>query len=341
MNLDGVIQIKKAIVHIINKTEKKLILSNGEIELDEKINALIINHLSNTFQKDNRVFARFNEDDEAENIVKGKCLEIFKNDNTFINATKSISRKLYDAMIGTNASSANLLIAYYTHGNTKSIAIIKIDFNDSFHTEEILQEDGTTKVIVKSFISGFSKNQKLRKCAIIEENIAELNSSFLLLDTQDSDVSNFFKIGFLDSILINDSKTNTTKMVKKLNAFINENNKNNDEKLISETYKFTSILSSIEKFELDSVLNQLGFEEKQQTEFRKKIASEDIDFTFIPHKETIERILNNKKIVTDNGISLTARADMYDNDIQIIPHGDDGISDILIKGVRIYKNKLL
>ncbi|WP_368260364.1 hypothetical protein, partial [Clostridium paraputrificum] len=93
-------------------------------------------------------------------------------------------------------------------------------------------------------------------------------------------------------------------------------------------------------FRIDEALPAIFYEKETQDEFKERIKKKDIDYTFRLHRDTVVRKLKNRSIVTGNGISLKGRASLFNsNDIQIKDR-EDGLCDIIIKGVKIEKNKL-
>ncbi|MFR9241031.1 MAG: nucleoid-associated protein [Clostridium baratii] len=338
MNITGVINIKKAIVHVLNQKEKH-IMSDYDIELNDRLNSLIVKHIDKSNVSEAKVFAKFNNEDN--NTIRKSCLNIFNNETIFIEESKNISRELYKAMTGTNASAANLLIVYFTHGSKKALAIMKLDFSDNFYTEhEII--GGKMKINVKINGTGFSDSQKLRKCAIINEDTMTIgDKEFLLLDTQSGDVSDYFRIGFLNSDLINDSKNNTKKVIKEINKYINKKFEDNPKEMVKKTFLFTNIIENNTEFKIDTVLNSL-FEEKDTIdEVKGIISNEKIDFNFKIDKNTSEKKFKNVTIVSENGISLKAKSSLFnEQDIVLSDPDSDGKVDITLKGIKIDKNKI-
>lgn len=340
MNLDGNISITNAIVHVLNqdKSNGGHFLSDYEIELDEKLNSLIIKHIIDAFKHESRLFAKFINDD---NSVRKSCIEIIDNEENFIDESKKISRELYRAMSGTNASSANLLICRYMHGPLVSVAIIKLDFNENFYTEKI-EEEGKIKIIVKLNGNGFTKSQRLRKCAIIDQDILEdIESSFLLLDTQNGEeVSTYFRTSFLNCELINSSKINTNNVIKEVVGFINEKYALEPSNMFEKTYAFTSKLEKSEDFDIDETLASVFEEEDFREQFKEKIKSKKIDFEFKVDKDSVEKRLKSRTLITENGISLRAKASLFNSNDIVVEDIDDGLANIIIRKVRINKNKL-
>lgn len=342
MDKDETISVEKAIVHVIDqsKNKKRKILSNYELEINDSLETLMIKHVNESFKNNSRIFAKFCK---GENIVRDSCIKILENDNNFIEESKIIATHLFNSMNKTNASSANLLIFTYCEKESKSIGILKLDFDENFFTKEITGDDGSTKVVVIINGNGFNKNQKLRKCAIIDENIKDnLDSPFLLLDTQNTNdqISTYFKVSFLNCELLNDEKTNTRNMVKEINNYINQIYKDEPKKMMEKTYDFTAALRSSEMFDLDNVAKKVFDNDEERNKLQEIITNKKIDPKFKINVGVIQKKLNNRKIVTENGICLKAKDSLFnESDIEIVEK-ENGLSDIIIHKVKIEKNNL-
>lgn len=337
MKFEGIININKVIVHILNQKEGKHKLSEFEITTDQILNNLIIKHINNSITNDSRMFAKFNG---KNNIVRSSCVNILKDSQCFIEESKSISEQLFKAMRGTNASPANFLIVEYTHGKEKAIALLKLDFNENFYTEEII-ENGKNKIIIKLKSDGFNKNQKLQKCAFIYDDVLkDIDCNILILDKQKKeDVTTYFGISFLNSILVNDYKVNTRKMISELTEFINTEYKESPKEQMDKTYLLTSILNKAEDFDLNNILDRIFDKDDEKKEFRESIKSKEIDYVFKIDKPRVEKRLKNRFVVTENGILLRGKASLFSsNDIEISDKDDDGNVNITINKVKIKDN---
>ncbi|WP_294350523.1 nucleoid-associated protein [uncultured Clostridium sp.] len=338
MDMEGNIDIIRAIVHVLDQENKIQILSDYDVEIDERLNVLIINYIRQAFIHNSRVFAKFSG---GNNEVEEYCINILSDDNVFISESKKIADALFKAMSSTNASSANLLICKYKQCDKLFIAIMKLDFSENFYTEKV-EENGKVKIVVKINGNGFSKLQKLRKCTVINQDIiTDKNAEVLVVDTQNGgEISDYYRVGFLNCELVNDEKINTRNMIKEINSYINDVYKDSSKKMLVKTYEFTNILEHNEQFRLDEVLTNLFNESSLRDEFKKKIAYKNIDCEFDISKSEVERHLKNRTLVTENGISLRAKASLFNsNDIEI-EEKSNGLSDIIIRDVRINKNKI-
>ena len=125
-----------------------------------------------------------------------------------------------------------------------------------------------------------------------------------------------------------------------MGAYINEVYNKNPKDMMIKTYEFTNILEKSDEFKIDDVLIKLFDDETTRDKFKDKLASKNIDYQFKISKPVVEKRLKNRTVVTDNGISLRAKAALFNsNDIEI-EEKEDGLSNIIIHNVRINKNKI-
>lgn len=338
MKFEGIIQVNKVIVHILNQKESKHRLNNFEVAINEVLANLIIKHINTSIKHDARMFAKFNSGDTT---VRDSCIKILNDSNNFIEESKNISRELYRSMQGTNASPANFLIVQYKHGIENAIALLKVNFNESFYTEEII-ENGMPRIILKLNIDGFNKNQNLQKCAFIYDDLlSDINANIVILDKQtQDDVSNYFGNIFLNCNLINDYRKNTKNMIRELTSFINTKYESEPQIQIDKTFQLTDVLNSNTNFDLNKILDRLFDEDEIKVDFKESIKEKEIDYTFIIDKARVEKRLKNRSIITNNGISLKGKASLFNSrDIKIGEKDKDGFVDITINKVKIKDNK--
>lgn len=340
MNFEGIIQIESVIVHILDKKGNRHRLSDLPIVTDDKLNNLIIKHINNSIKNDSRIFAKFNDED---NEVKKSCINILKDGENFIEESKKISYKLFRAMQGSNAASANFLIVKFKHGEENAIALLKLDFNDNFYTEEV-NENGKVKIEVKVMDAGFNSKQKIQKCAFIYDDIIKNNESdILIVDNQDKEkgVSYYFATDFLDCELVNDGVQNTKLMIKETMNFINKKYENNPEEQLSKTFMVSKIFSQNDEFILEKAINILFDDESTRNEFKEGLKDKKLDYKFVIDENNVNKRLKNRSIQTVNGILIKANAKLFNRkDIDYIENKeyDEGYVDVVIKKVKINKN---
>ena len=336
MNLLEPINIKNVVVHILNSKENLFRVSEYEIEQDANLLTLINKSIMVSLKHDSRRFAKFTS---SSNIVKKCSIEIFNNENRFVEQSKIIAGELYKGMRGTNASPANFLIVRYQQGINQALAFLKFDFNANFHTEEVVI-DGKLKIVVKVTEAGFNKKQRLQKCAFIYDNIlGDEDADIIILDKQSrDDVSNYFSSTFLDSQLVLDDRVNTETMIDESMRLIKEKYIEDPKEMLSKTYAIADYFIRNDEFDIEDLTNQLFSSEEAKTEFKEKLANTRMDFTFNIAKPSIEKRLTKRKFITTSGIVLQFNESLYDsNSICVGQQDTDGFVDITIKKVKIIK----
>lgn len=129
-------------------------------------------------------------------------------------------------------------------------------------------------------------------------------------------------------------------MIRELLSYINEKYKDDEKQMIEKTFQLTTLLNEKDEFKIDEALPAIFYEKETQDSFKERVRDKGIDFTFRLHRDTVVKRLKNRTIVTGNGISLKGKASLFNtNDIEINDR-EDGLCDIIIKGVKIEKNKL-
>ena len=119
--MDEKLQIKKAIVHILNQ-KVSLVLSNATLELDEDILKLISDYIKNAYENQGRVFAKFKTEGNA---VRKFAIDILKDDANFkvqnIVLDNGTEQTAVVMKIATYAEAYRRYLATYIHGILEAV----------------------------------------------------------------------------------------------------------------------------------------------------------------------------------------------------------------------------
>ncbi len=337
MNFEGLITVEKVILHILDRKNNKCKLSEIEIELNDKLNSKINKYILDSIKDPAKVFAVFKECDD--NVVYKNSKIIIEKEEGFIDQSKKIARELYNAMQGTNAAAANLLLVKYKHGIENALGIFKIELGDTLLMNEKPIDD-KYEISLKAVGNAISDSRKLQKCALIYGDAFEdENNPILLLDKQDTDVSDYFMLGFLGCEPLSNSQKNTKDMIKRLSAHINEIYENDEQELIEKTHNLTDFFEKNKEFSLEKALSHIFSCEKIEEKVINDINKHKIDNTFSIDESEVDRLTKRRTIVTSSGINLKGKASLFNpNEILIGEKYDDGTVDITIKRVKILRN---
>lgn len=126
-----------AVHHIGNKdTEEGLILSQHKIQLDERLQELLIDYFISPFKAEE--YYTFYHDENLEfNEVWSIANDMFADQDHFMEDSQRMARKLYDSCTHPNIKSGDLMVVYFDRCSingeeTSAIGLFKAENKDSF-----------------------------------------------------------------------------------------------------------------------------------------------------------------------------------------------------------------
>ncbi|MCR4436825.1 MAG: nucleoid-associated protein [Clostridiales bacterium] len=343
-NVNGV-SILKAVVHILNNKEEKIILADFELELNEKVKDLLKSHIKNSISDENTRIAKF---ENQINVVRDNCQCIIDNDDKFITSSQQIARYLYDAMKHPNISPANFVICVYKVEEQKYVALLKMDFSEIVQTQ-VKQVEGRTKIEILISGSGMPNDkQKLHKCVFFKRYDPENEYDIILLDKQavrsktDSLVANFFVNSFLHCRLAKTNRDNTKNFKKFTEVFINEYFKDDLEKTEDLRSLLINTLKTADNINVTTFADTaFGDQEELREKYKSYISEQLGDYTFEIDKQWVREKLRKKKIKTNTGIEISVEIETSNDASKFeIKHYDNKKEvDIIVKNVT-YSEKI-
>lgn len=327
------IEIKKAILHILNNQEEFIKESDYTLEIDDKVKKFLKEHILKSLHDDKTRAAKFINES---NSVKKNCNNIFNNADNFVKNSKEIARKLFSSMSNKTISPADLIITSFESNGEAYLALLKMDYNEIYKHEVEETEDGKvkTKLVVDESSSLPNLNQKLQKSAFIQPENNDTDYDIVLLDKQTNsksaskDIAQFFLKNFLNAKLEKDDQHKTRVFKNSTIDFVNENYDDSKERedIISYMYSTLEQKSEINIRDFSDI-----FDEEIRDDYIDHLMSDDIgDYEFKPDEETV----NNKKVVIKTKEDIKIRLDkvLYDEERYIkIQEKDDGNYEINIK----------
>ena len=94
--MEYTIQIKTAVLHILDTTISLPLLSNNELYIDGEISEFLEKHINKVLDDTNLKKARFIGDS---NIVRDLCQAISADENNFTEVSKEIATAIFDIMM--------------------------------------------------------------------------------------------------------------------------------------------------------------------------------------------------------------------------------------------------
>jgi hypothetical protein len=219
------VEVKRAIVHVVDNRENEPFLSAAELPLAESrpLGEYFSSQVVNALHDAQTVSALFSTD--AEPTASRQCFRILKDGDSFIPASQELARLLFAAM-GTDRRIApgSLAVCTYIADNYPGIdflALIKIDPSRAL-VQKVGRRDG--KRIVSFDVNDLvmpTAREKLQKAALIPPPGKDKSFDLLLLDRQVATVAaDFFAYKFLNSITAREPKEMTNDFyIGALNAY--------------------------------------------------------------------------------------------------------------------------
>lgn len=337
INPEKELEIKKSIMHILDNKSKNKLLSDIEMDLDQKTKQLLKKHITNSVNDEYVRLAKFQGEI---NVVQKHCQTILINDNEFANSSKEIANYLYDAMEDKRISPAYLVVSKVMYDNECYISLLKLDFNENL-TSETSYIDGKRRIdIVIQGMGLPNEKQKLHKCVFYKSYKSDNDYDIILLDKQakgEAEIADFFAYNFLHCALAITDRENTKNFCSYANKFVEENFENNLEKISTLKEKIITTLKSDEKINLVKFAETtFGEQEELIRSFVDYMTEKTIDVDFNIDKPWVDKNVKRKRIITDTGIEIKLDEKIACNGEKFLinyPYPDKKKADIVIKNV--------
>lgn len=333
-----IINLKKAILHILDANSGVSVFSKSELDLDE---ADILSYICTHIDKicDNPAMRTGTFKSNSGFLYK---LEEYKNGEAdFPSFSEWIAQKLYE-LIGESddITSSDILVCDCIMGEAPTIAILKCD-NKPGYVHQVIKQDGIVKNEIinhyaimptisqrfsdYAFISleDFSIKYKPKKISINGEKLDLLADGLFECDFDYSTKESFNTI---------------TRLAKKVTEEFAGNGIDTEAK-IKEYVKDTAIAK--ESIVVDEVADAVfTASPSAREEFLEKTKKAEIPETIPMNSYVTKRVNKNIKIITDTGIEISFPAEYYKDDENIfITNNEDGTISIQINNVNQIINK--
>ncbi len=327
------IQIKKAILHILDLSSECPLISNSLLDIsDSCIENFIVSHINKIIYDPNSKNAMINKNCDIHALLRGL-------NNNFKYNIEIIAQKLFCILKEqNNIPNSDVLFVLFEADNVMQLAIIKLNYSKKY--THYIQQDGngiSNKIIQHQAIYP-ATNQKIDEAAIINLH----DDSVLLIEKEyfiDGEKQKYFSNKFLNV----ETSISPKESLKIMNNITNEMShkyfngdfrKQNDVKEV--IYKSASINAEIE---IDTVANKVfGNNETVKKEYIAELKKSGIKDKI---KMVQQKIPYKKfKLKTDTGIELNIPMDLYrdKNSLEVV-NNPDGTYSIIIKNIAKIQNQ--
>lgn len=330
------INIKKAVIHILENDGTNPILNENLLELNEDTYKFLYKHIEKTL-KDNKIkYARFVEKD---NELKDICYNILEYKISLLEGSKRIANQLYSIMRSNNTiPSCDLIIAEILTDIGPFIGILKIDFIENYgHKIE-------NSIISIAQSQGLPKSgQKIQKAAFIRPKKFSREFDLLVLDKmkkvkgEEEYAINYFIHQFLGCNLVTNERDMTKNFIDYTEKWIMDNIKDttealNIQKLVKDKLKNDS------EIDIYEFVEEIGDVSNNKQALIEKFENSNLTEVKVD-KDWVEKKFEKVVLNLDDKIKISMQEEDYadPNKFEIIKNGDNTINVVLkfIKDIEI------
>ncbi|PYG85814.1 nucleoid associated protein NdpA [Ruminiclostridium sufflavum DSM 19573] len=333
------IQIKTAVLHILDTSISFPVLSNNGLYIDGDISEFLEKHINKILDDPNLKKAMFTGD---MNTARDLCQAVGTDKNNFASASKEIANMIFDIMLkNVDIISGDLICCLLTINDEKYYGILKLNYKTGFTHLVNKMEEGNTNSIIRHKTLLPAEGQKLDEAVLINletGGIKLIEKAYEINGVKEYYLSKYF-LDCTTDLSDNEKMKIIDKVTKKINKKYYDEDFDKVAKLknvVSQNIEDNNKVS-VEKIAEDMFETNLEVRKEYIQEIQKAGLTEEA--IQIPQK-IAERKFKTHKIKTDTGIEINFPLSYYDNSDMIeFTNNPDGSISIIIKNVSKITNK--
>ena len=314
-----VISLHKTIIHILNKEQQNLTLTDYEIPCTLEIDKMFTKLIKSVQRNESLRKATFNQFSKSK--IKTLTEDIIYDEDSFVEKSQDLAQLLFDKTI-------------FNEDDELKVGLFKLDFKKNLSSEISLKDNGVVANIVQSNNS-LSANLKSTQAAII--GVSGLNDEYHLeiLDKNSKEVDSpsVFIDKFLEAKKMEEDKHRMMKFKETVDTFLTLQVSN-----LKEAEDARSILQY--HLETKESIKAIDFVEKALVENSSKEALKEIleeknlSKAIKIDKDFAKKKTKKTKKHLDTGFVLTGETALFDDPTKYQIHvKEDGSIDITLKNV--------
>lgn len=336
MERDDII-IRNAIVHILDSTIGMPVLSDQFLELGPDINDFLRGHIYKIAVSDEVKNCRFKEEESS----VYQCLKGFSEEN-MIAVSQEIAGFLYTIMNqNITIPPGDFFVVTYQTGSTPYLALLKMNYKETYIHYAYSQEDGNYNDIIKQKVTLPSEGARLSEAVLV--NLTDFS---LQLAEKKYDI-NGVKTNYLSTMFLQCetelSQKSKLSIVTKAVEQVQEKYFGNDldramevKAVIHEEFTNQGAIS------VETISDRLfGEQEEIKEEFTEKLKKYNLETEEVkPINRQTTKKFEKQYLTTDTGIEINIPMDQYNdkNNVEFI-NNPDGTISVLIKNISSITSK--
>ena len=328
-----VISLHKTIIHILNKEQQNLTLTDYEIPCTLEIDKMFTKLIKSVQRNESLRKATFNQFSKSK--IKTLTEDIIYDEDSFVEKSQDLAQLLFDKTIfNEETESCSFAVTLFSEDDELKVGLFKLDFKKNLSSEISLKDNGVVANIVQSNNS-LSANLKSTQAAII--GVSGLNDEYHLeiLDKNSKEVDSpsVFIDKFLEAKKMEEDKHRMMKFKETVDTFLTLQVSN-----LKEAEDARSILQY--HLETKESIKAIDFVEKALVENSSKEALKEIleeknlSKAIKIDKDFAKKKTKKTKKHLDTGFVLTGETALFDDPTKYQIHvKEDGSIDITLKNV--------
>lgn len=329
------IQIKNAIVHIMDTSLGMPVLSDEELDFGSDFSDFLKEHIARIYGGDEYKKCHFEEGAKLQPLIQA----VLDEEMDFIGMSKEMCKQLYEIMQGNpDIPSADLMVVFYELHGFPFLALLKMNYKESYTHATVAGENGNSNQIIRYRCTLPGGSGKLTEAALIQltdftlwvvEKKYEINGA----------KENYFSERFLMCHTRMSQKAKLAVVEKAVEAvqkeFVDESRQ------FEERMKAKSVIhQEMEEQGSISIPQVVAkvFEDNEpmQERFKEKIEKYHISEEEViePKAEQTTKKFEKQHLTTDTGIEIKIPMEQYNKTDSIeFMTNEDGTISVLIKNI--------
>ena len=333
-----IVNIKKAILHILDGNSGITVYSDNEIDLtDVPVSSFLTTHIEKIFDDPALRNAEFNDNSG----FKYHLGQYTSGSETLQQLSVFVGERLYENISHSEKiTSSDVVVCECIISEVTYIAILKFDNKSGFVHKVEKNEDGISNEIINHFAILPSPTQKISECAFISLYDFSIRYKGKKL-TVEGEKIDLIADGLLECVFDFSTKESfnaVEKIAKKISTEYGNDEITTNAK-VKQYVKETAVPA--ENIDVKEMANTVFADSvSAKSDFIEKVREAEIPETFEMNDYITKRVNKNLKIVTDTGIEISFPAEYYKDDENIfIINNDDGTLSIQINNIGEIINK--
>jgi len=332
-----IVNIKKAILHILDGNSGLTVYSAKELDLtDVLVNTYLTTHIEKTFDDPALRKAEFNSNSGFMYYINE-----YNTEDDIVKVSKAAAERLYENISHSeNITSADIVVCDCIISEERYLAILKFDNKLGYVHRVTNTDEGSHNEIINHYAILPSVTNKIAECAYIKLSDLQIKYKGKKLVVEGERID-LIADGLLECTYDFSTKESFNTVEKIAKTISGEYG--GDEIKTNVKVKQYVKDTAIEKENIDvNEMAEAVFSESvsAKSDFLDRVRDKNIPETFEMNNYITKRVNKNVKIITDTGIEISFPAEYYMDDENIcIVNNEDGTLSIQINNIGEISNK--